>query len=1225
MEGSCQWIIRKKAFLDWLDNHGAGPRIFLLSGPPATGKSTLTSFVIDYVQKRFHEENCQYYFFLSTNQIKHKIAYFLQSLAFQIAETNEFIRDALLQLNEESGILFGRQTVNVIWEKIFEGIIFRTKFNGPLFWIIDALDESDMAVSLVNILVKTRSISPIKVFMTSRPTKELTHIANAYPGYIHHEPLSISDTTADIRSYVRATMRNTLPHDERIQSDIAEQVLSKASGSFLWVKLTLDALSNNWHTQNDIKKSLHDVPEGMELLYKRMLSNIRAQKPRQCEIAKRILTWIACSFRPLTVAELKAALASEFDDFVNLEDTITQVCGHFVSVNNSKITLIHATAKEFLFQDSGDSAYLNRQRAHEYLALTCLSYLSDDKWRGILSLRPRTEFSAVTTKAKENRLKLFAKDYPLLGYAIEYWAYHFGNSALDSDELLAAVFEFFENYCLSWIHAVALSGNLRILTKSAQYLKSYVRRGSSSATRSRTTLKDTEDRLQVLKLWSVDIIRTVGKFGRNLVQSPQSVYRHVPPFAPRQSMIGSTYYLPKKGTLSVSGIQSSVWDDCLARLIVSEDSIASKVVCTESYIITLIGSTGTLVVWYTESFEEVRRICHNEWVTLVSLNKSGTLVVSAGIKSFRVWEISTGNEVYRLLNDSEARTMTIAFGATDTELLIGRDDCTVTTYNLKSLQRQRSFIASGGEQSIYHSCPRLMVLSPDRTKLAIAERGRPVYVWDIMVDVPQRPWRCVRKEDAGKQLSDSEVWNAPEVVTWHPEGTSLFILYQDTHMVHWQYFDEEQLMYEHLGAREMLVSNDGSLLLTSNNTGSLSVWSLPNLAPIYILHNDEFVRDIALSPDNQRIYDTRGSICNAWGPDVLIRAENLDREEATSSCESSILSEPTISTSNYGISQITALACDTNDKFFCSGSDEGVVTIHEMMEGKRLRKVYGHSSAVSITTLAWSASGKYMTSGDDSGRVIAKRLDPKAQEKWAVFPVFDFRLSEQVQQFVFRGDEKLLLIATERSACVWDLKAKKELCHTHESSSKGAKWTRHPLDSSLLLRITPTMVSVCNWQDLQCRYDLRSDDSALGLIEAQSMLQGICYTRSNRYIICEVLPPVGNGFAKGRRIEIIKTSHLRPAQAGENRSLQRHFYEDLDEIVSCLIGSHQDCLFFLDYMNWLCSWEIGSDIITVKRHFFLPQDWLTAGTLELATLSSEGTFLYPRNAEVAIVRNGVKI
>lgn len=84
------------------------------------------------------------------------------------------------------------------------------------------------------------------------------------------------------------------------------------------------------------------------------------------------------------------------------------------------------------------------------------------------------------------------------------------------------------------------------------------------------------------------------------------------------------------------------------------------------------------------------------------------------------------------------------------------------------------------------------------------------------------------------------------------------------------------------------------------------------------------------------------------------------------------------------------------------------------------------------------------------------------------------------------------------------------------------------------------MISVCNWQDLQCRYDLSGDDSALGLTEAQSMLRGIFYTRSNRYIICEVLPSVGNSFAKGLRLEIIKTSLLGSAQAGENRSLQRH-------------------------------------------------------------------------------------
>jgi hypothetical protein len=44
----------------------------------------------------------------------------------------------------------------------------------------------------------------------------------------------------------------------------------------------------------------------------------------------------------------------------------------------------------------------------------------------------------------------------------------------------------------------------------------------------------------------------------------------------------------------------------------------------------------------------------------------------------------------------------------------------------------------------------------------------------------------------------------------------------------------------------------------------------------------------------------------------------------------------------------------------------------------------------------------------------------------------------------------------------------------------------------------------------------------------------------------------------------------------------------------------------------------------VKRHFFLPRDWLNMECLELAIMTKEGALLCPRNGEVAAVRDGLK-
>jgi hypothetical protein len=141
---SCQWILRKPSFRDWTEEaHEDSPYIYWLTGPPAAGKTLLSSFIIHYLRRGFAPGTCQYHFFQAAHHGTRTTSYFLRSLAFQIAQRHEEFRLALTSTYQNFGMPFESQKYRVIWDKLFEGILFRLKFDEPFFWVLDGLDEAE--------------------------------------------------------------------------------------------------------------------------------------------------------------------------------------------------------------------------------------------------------------------------------------------------------------------------------------------------------------------------------------------------------------------------------------------------------------------------------------------------------------------------------------------------------------------------------------------------------------------------------------------------------------------------------------------------------------------------------------------------------------------------------------------------------------------------------------------------------------------------------------------------------------------------------------------------------------------------------------------------------------------------------------------------------------------------------------------------------------------------
>jgi WD40 repeat protein len=181
-------------------------------------------------------------------------------------------------------------------------------------------------------------------------------------------------------------------------------------------------------------------------------------------------------------------------------------------------------------------------------------------------------------------------------------------------------------------------------------------------------------------------------------------------------MIGKIQSIGSDQTISVSGLLSEGWDDCLATVSVGEDVIASRVLATDTYFFVLVSGSGTIIFWHFETCEEARRIHHGEYVPHMALNRSGSLLATADICTYRVWDFSSGQELHRFPKATASITMAIAFGNSDSELVVGLDDCSITGFDLNSREELWYFSAMDPYED-FHGCPRLMRFSPDLTKL----------------------------------------------------------------------------------------------------------------------------------------------------------------------------------------------------------------------------------------------------------------------------------------------------------------------------------------------------------------------------------------------------------------------------------------------------------------------------------------------------------------------------
>jgi hypothetical protein len=266
--------------------------------------------------------------------------------------------------------------------------------------------------------------------------------------------MNLHDSMRDIEAYTQ-TRIEALPLDgSQERQNLANKVLAKSGGCFLWVHLVLHELSSVY-TDRSIWTVLDEIPESMVPFYQRTIE-IMSRNTRDMDIAKAILLWTIYSVRPLRTSELQQALELDIGANVpSIKKTTEGLCGQLVYVDKSDtVQIVHPTAREFLIGDTTSEYTVSKQQGHERLASSCLRYLCSDEMKPPGNRRflnaPRGEVSAFRD------------------YASTAFSEHVFSAFFEADVVLSALDLFLRTNVLSWIEHVAQKDTLYYITRTAR-------------------------------------------------------------------------------------------------------------------------------------------------------------------------------------------------------------------------------------------------------------------------------------------------------------------------------------------------------------------------------------------------------------------------------------------------------------------------------------------------------------------------------------------------------------------------------------------------------------------------------------------------------------------------------------------------------------------------------------------------------------------------------------
>ncbi|KAF4197557.1 hypothetical protein CNMCM8694_002459 [Aspergillus lentulus] len=468
--GTCQWFVNHTTFQDWQASQTS--QMLWVSANPGCGKSVLAKYLADSILKKGVTRTVGYFFFKDDFEEQKSITNALCCVLHQLFSQNrDLLTETLIERFEMNGRI--TNSFSELWNILISSA--KEKHSGEIICLLDALDEceqhgwSQFTEALRRLYTDgTRHTFNLKFLITSRPYSRIRR--GFQPLDIPGQPIVHLSGESDVEmekisqeivifietrvKEVKARLR--LSEDE--QNLLLQNLTRVPNRTYLWVYLTLNLIEN----KDDIDKtgiieSTTNLPQSVDEAYEQILS-----RSTDSQKAKKLLYIVVGAARPLNLREMDLALAlreghRSYADLPlvpedRFRETMQGLCGLFVTIVDSKIYLLHQTAREFLLRDTLGKIpnaierrftwrhSLRLQESHSILAMICIQHLLF------------TDFGKARILTGDARR--LAGSYVFLDYTARYWTAHLLESDLETDAMLQPLLEICDAStarCKAWL------------------------------------------------------------------------------------------------------------------------------------------------------------------------------------------------------------------------------------------------------------------------------------------------------------------------------------------------------------------------------------------------------------------------------------------------------------------------------------------------------------------------------------------------------------------------------------------------------------------------------------------------------------------------------------------------------------------------------------------------------------------------------------------------------
>ncbi|KIW15313.1 hypothetical protein PV08_05358 [Exophiala spinifera] len=468
VRGTCEWFTHHPLFQIWKESKSSC--VLLVSADPGCGKSVLAKYLVDEVIPSTRARTSCYFFFKDDFGDQRTLESCLCCILRQIfIQRPDLVSEEVLSKFEEDGEqligssgslwdllidITGSQDVDTIPDSTIQS-------PGEIFFVLDALDECENSGQrqLAEALRKQEWARPgkfvLKILLTSRP---YTHIQREFGSFSNLIPTihlkgegeaEVEKISREIDVVIESKVKDlgSWLQLQREEQQILKDELSRIPHrTYLWVHLILETIKDSIGiTKESLSTAVRNLPKTVEAVYEGIL-----RKSHNPEKAKRILHIVVAAVRPMSLTEMAVALAIEenhegYEDLdlepeVRFGSTVREICGLFVTIIDSKIYLLHQTAKEFLVQnlprDSDDmmrnetgslhwKSSLRTTESHHILAEVCMWRLL---WKDVASCN--VDMAADSQEVFDQHI--------LYDYAAQNWVTHFRGARMDDDHVMVS-------------------------------------------------------------------------------------------------------------------------------------------------------------------------------------------------------------------------------------------------------------------------------------------------------------------------------------------------------------------------------------------------------------------------------------------------------------------------------------------------------------------------------------------------------------------------------------------------------------------------------------------------------------------------------------------------------------------------------------------------------------------------------------------------------------------